>query len=177
MKKRAKAPEPAVPEKQGPDMAELIGKIQQQLAALDKKIDILVSRSSSSRPPETRPNPSNVQKPFQGNGHPQRSNDMKQENRFRERVLHKAICADCNKPCEVPFQPRPDRPVYCKECFSKRKSPNQFNVRPESGNKPKVDIVPTASHAVSHAAKAPAAEKVKPAEKKKPAAKRKKKRA
>ena len=37
------------------------------------------------------------------------------------REMHKAICADCNKECEVPFKPSSDRPVYCKECFSKRK--------------------------------------------------------
>ena len=37
------------------------------------------------------------------------------------REMHKAICAECKKDCEVPFKPREDRPVYCKECFSKRK--------------------------------------------------------
>lgn len=37
------------------------------------------------------------------------------------REMFKAICADCKKECEVPFKPREDRPVYCKECFSKRK--------------------------------------------------------
>ncbi len=39
----------------------------------------------------------------------------------RPREMHKAICADCKKECEVPFKPREDRPVYCKDCFSKRK--------------------------------------------------------
>jgi len=39
----------------------------------------------------------------------------------RPREMHKAICADCKKECEVPFKPREDRPVYCKECFSKHK--------------------------------------------------------
>ena len=38
------------------------------------------------------------------------------------REMHKATCADCKKECEVPFRPREDRPVYCKECFSKRKA-------------------------------------------------------
>ena len=38
------------------------------------------------------------------------------------REMHKAICAECNKECEVPFKPRDDRPVYCKDCFSKRKN-------------------------------------------------------
>jgi len=35
--------------------------------------------------------------------------------------MHKAICADCKKECEVPFKPREDRPVYCRDCFSKHK--------------------------------------------------------
>jgi len=38
------------------------------------------------------------------------------------REMHKATCADCKKECEVPFKPREDRPVYCKECFAKRKN-------------------------------------------------------
>ncbi|MEK7460414.1 MAG: CxxC-x17-CxxC domain-containing protein [Patescibacteria group bacterium] len=32
-------------------------------------------------------------------------------------TLFKAICAKCNKPCEVPFRPTGGKPVYCKECF------------------------------------------------------------
>ena len=38
-----------------------------------------------------------------------------------EQEMHKAICASCNKECEVPFEPKEDRPVYCKECYSKQK--------------------------------------------------------
>jgi CxxC-x17-CxxC domain-containing protein len=34
---------------------------------------------------------------------------------------HTAICSDCKKECTVPFKPSGDRPVYCKECFAKRK--------------------------------------------------------
>lgn len=37
------------------------------------------------------------------------------------REMHKAICSDCKKECEVPFKPRDDRPIYCKDCYSKRK--------------------------------------------------------
>ena len=37
------------------------------------------------------------------------------------REMHKAVCADCKKECEVPFKPREDRPVYCKDCFSKHR--------------------------------------------------------
>ncbi len=39
----------------------------------------------------------------------------------RPREMHKAICEECKKECEVPFKPSGDRPVYCKECFAKRK--------------------------------------------------------
>ncbi len=38
------------------------------------------------------------------------------------REMHKAISADCKKECEVPFKPSGDRPVYCRECFSKRRN-------------------------------------------------------
>jgi CxxC-x17-CxxC domain-containing protein len=38
------------------------------------------------------------------------------------REMHKAICGECKKECEVPFKPREDRPVYCKDCFAKRKN-------------------------------------------------------
>lgn len=37
------------------------------------------------------------------------------------REMHKAICAECKRECEVPFKPSNDRPVYCKDCFAKRK--------------------------------------------------------
>ncbi len=36
--------------------------------------------------------------------------------------MFKATCAECKNECEVPFKPREDRPVYCKDCFSKRKN-------------------------------------------------------
>ncbi|HWR25236.1 MAG TPA: CxxC-x17-CxxC domain-containing protein [Methanosarcina sp.] len=34
---------------------------------------------------------------------------------------YKAKCSDCGQETEVPFKPDPDRPVYCRECYSKRK--------------------------------------------------------
>jgi len=37
------------------------------------------------------------------------------------REMHKAVCADCGKECEVPFKPSGDRPVYCRDCFQKHK--------------------------------------------------------
>jgi CxxC-x17-CxxC domain-containing protein len=40
---------------------------------------------------------------------------------FAPREMHKAVCSECGKECEVPFKPTEGRPVYCKECFSKRR--------------------------------------------------------
>lgn len=38
------------------------------------------------------------------------------------REMHPAVCAQCGKDTQVPFQPRGDRPVYCSDCFSKQPS-------------------------------------------------------
>ena len=37
------------------------------------------------------------------------------------REMYDAVCATCGSACQVPFQPRQDRPVYCSDCFSKDK--------------------------------------------------------
>lgn len=37
------------------------------------------------------------------------------------REMFPAVCAQCGKPTQVPFQPRGDRPVYCSDCFSSRR--------------------------------------------------------
>jgi CxxC-x17-CxxC domain-containing protein len=38
------------------------------------------------------------------------------------RQMFEAVCADCGQPTQVPFQPRGDRPVYCRDCFQKRRA-------------------------------------------------------
>jgi CxxC-x17-CxxC domain-containing protein len=40
---------------------------------------------------------------------------------FGPRKMHKAVCAECGRECEVPFEPREGRDVFCKECFAKRR--------------------------------------------------------
>jgi len=42
--------------------------------------------------------------------------------RSSRREMHPAVCAQCGKDTQVPFQPRGDRPVYCSDCFSKQPS-------------------------------------------------------
>ncbi len=38
------------------------------------------------------------------------------------RQMFPAVCADCGKETEVPFEPRQDRPVYCSDCYRKTRS-------------------------------------------------------
>jgi CxxC-x17-CxxC domain-containing protein len=33
----------------------------------------------------------------------------------REREMFPAKCGDCGNDCQVPFKPKDDRPVYCRE--------------------------------------------------------------
>jgi CxxC-x17-CxxC domain-containing protein len=37
-----------------------------------------------------------------------------------QRRMYDIICDDCGQPAQVPFSPRDDRPVYCKECYQAR---------------------------------------------------------
>ena len=65
------------------------------------------------------------------NNRPQRSNQYGGSNgggNFRSsgpssgpRELHKATCSECGNECEVPFKPTEGKPVYCRDCFNKRK--------------------------------------------------------
>ena len=34
-----------------------------------------------------------------------------------EREMFTVVCASCGNPAQVPFEPRGDRPVYCRDCF------------------------------------------------------------
>jgi CxxC-x17-CxxC domain-containing protein len=38
-----------------------------------------------------------------------------------QRQMYPATCGHCGKQTEVPFQPRGDKPVYCRDCFTKSK--------------------------------------------------------
>jgi CxxC-x17-CxxC domain-containing protein len=38
------------------------------------------------------------------------------------RQMYAAVCSGCGKETEVPFQPRMDRPVFCRECFQERRT-------------------------------------------------------
>jgi len=48
----------------------------------------------------------------------ERYGDSGYESRAR-RQMFPAVCAECGKETEVPFEPRQGRPVYCSECYNK----------------------------------------------------------
>ncbi|MBN1405010.1 MAG: hypothetical protein JW946_00640 [Candidatus Omnitrophica bacterium] len=81
--------------------------MQQQLTFLEKKIDKLISsQAQAAQNQSQRPSHQSFDRPG---------------NRYQ------AICADCGEECELPFRPSGDRPVYCRACFSKRKSGDSRN--------------------------------------------------
>jgi len=51
--------------------------------------------------------------------------EIMQQNDAPPRQKFKVKCADCGKMTEVPFKPAGDRPVYCKECYMKRRPPRR----------------------------------------------------
>ncbi len=102
-----------------PDILALLQEIKTRLVFLEKKVDAL------SLQPQQR----QQDRPF---GHDRGDKD----GGFRDRSFTKAICAECGKDCEVPFKPSGSRPVYCKECFSKREGGSfegRRDSRPRSG--------------------------------------------
>ncbi|MDY3845314.1 MAG: zinc-ribbon domain containing protein [Eubacteriales bacterium] len=39
-----------------------------------------------------------------------------------QREMFDAVCAECGKPCKVPFNPTEGKAVYCSECYAARKA-------------------------------------------------------
>jgi len=154
----------------------MIVRIQEQIAALDKKVDALISKpmvTTNSAPAAAKP-PMSEQSNTQAQGN-SRSNSQP-----KSRPMFRAICADCQKECEVPFKPTGERPVYCKECFRLRKSGNKGQA-PQVNKNEETPVLNAVIHAgigmvdlpTEVKKKTPPAKKA--AVKKKPAAKKKKK--
>ena len=40
---------------------------------------------------------------------------------FHADSLYTAVCSSCGSECDVPFKPDPDRPVFCRKCWAKRR--------------------------------------------------------
>lgn len=46
------------------------------------------------------------------------------------REMHDAVCGNCGKPCQVPFRPTGEKPVYCRDCFAKMNGESPRGDRP-----------------------------------------------
>ena len=41
------------------------------------------------------------------------------------REMHDAVCSECKNACQVPFKPTEGKPIYCRDCYAKKK-PTRF---------------------------------------------------
>ena len=104
-------------QKKNSDVYAMMVQIQGQLAVLDQKLDSFMTKSLTelaqalaASKPVVRPQvhtPPPV-RPVQ-NEYPLR------------RPMYAIICYECGKDSELPFKPISNRPVYCRDCFAKRK--------------------------------------------------------
>jgi len=128
-----------------PELVAVMTKFVERLEALEKKTDFLTGRVSSL-PTEFRQILADLPRsvPSQSLSRPVES---QLHHGVREKVLYDAVCADCVKPCRVPFRPSENRPVYCPACFAIRKAghvPQDPTQRVPAMHPPKA-IVPAAS--------------------------------
>ena len=52
-----------------------------------------------------------------------------------ERQMYPAVCAQCGKDTQVPFQPRGDRPVYCSDCYRSHQGSSSYGGRSSGGSR------------------------------------------
>lgn len=102
-----------------PELVIVMAKIAERLEALEKKLDLGFQQMTSriadiKQAMQHAPRQESV-----AHGSPRSEPQVKQN---PGRTLYQVVCADCCKHCEVPFKPADGRPVYCKECFAKRKA-------------------------------------------------------
>lgn len=50
-------------------------------------------------------------------------------------TMHKAVCDECKKSCEVPFRPSGDKPVYCSDCFGSKREDGDRAPRKDFGDR------------------------------------------
>ncbi|MFH2137284.1 MAG: CxxC-x17-CxxC domain-containing protein [Candidatus Omnitrophota bacterium] len=158
LSKRVKTKSSSIAKAADQDIIGLLTVLVQKLTSFEAKLDMVLSRIPPQPITVPKPQPVIVPSPKQG-----RDN----------RPMHKAVCADCRRDCEVPFKPREDRQVYCKECFTKRKN-NKSIFKPRESDKPKETVPVNTAPAVKPKAVKPAKAPKKSPPKKKPAVKKKK---
>lgn len=125
------------------EVEDLLSEMQARFDSIEGKLDMLISKSSTlSRIISTEKDPG-----FKTHATVTKKFPMPQDKTPRERKMYRAQCAECNASCEVPFQPKADRPVYCKTCYSnkrnessKRPLPNKEEIVSEIAKTLKIDI-------------------------------------
>ncbi len=126
------------------DVGKTMLQIQEQLAALDSKLDAFINKSLTdlaqalaTQKAAVAPRPV-VQPPA-----PIRAPEPPR------RPMYAIVCYQCGKDCEIPFKPTPGRPVYCPECFAQKKAGQlqpkvNLEVKPVVEVKAPVQVVPLA---------------------------------
>jgi CxxC-x17-CxxC domain-containing protein len=52
-----------------------------------------------------------------------------------ERKMYDAVCDNCGNRCQIPFQPKSGKPVYCSHCFEQREKEGKgFRDRPQNND-------------------------------------------
>ena len=44
---------------------------------------------------------------------------------FGPKQMYDAVCSECGAQTKVPFQPKEGRPVYCRDCYMKKREEMQ----------------------------------------------------
>ncbi len=62
---------------------------------------------------------------FKLEGGGNRRNDDRRSQNPQDRPMYDAICDNCGNRCQIPFQPRQGREVFCSHCFEQKEKGNQ----------------------------------------------------
>lgn len=54
-------------------------------------------------------------------------------------AMHKVVCSECGKDCEVPFRPTGNRPIFCSTCFETQKGGSSDRANKNSFSRPSFD--------------------------------------
>lgn len=70
---------------------------------------------------------------FEGRGRGNKRSNRKDfgDKNSRRSSMHRAICDNCGKSCEVPFRPTSGKPIYCDTCFDKRNKKDEKSTNDE----------------------------------------------